>query len=390
MIKVSSRDVLAVLRRFDVANDDNIPKDVINIKMSHPKPINTLISFKFTGQGHGYYLLFDDTADDDINYVIDQVKTTSSDISGELLTNPLDVSTTYAMPFKGKECYLFQVIPIKKRLDKVLSEKYPEKSRSTWQKHITNGHVRVNGDIITSVKHDVSDDDKVTINLPRTPDYSKKELPILYIDDNVIVIDKPAGILSHSKGELNDEFTVADFFKRYSKYNSKTNRPGIVHRLDRDTSGVMIGARNQSTAVYLQKQFSDRKVKKTYIAVVEGHLKHEKANIDLPIGRNPSDPSSFKVDAGGKTAITKYEVVCTHDKYSMVSLRPLTGRTHQLRVHMKYLGAPILGDKIYGKASDRLYLHAYNLEITIPGGIRKTFESKTPTSFTKLFKKAKL
>lgn len=388
MVKVSGRDVLGVLRRFEVASDDNVPRNVESVTTSHPSPINTLVSFIFLD--HKFYLLFDDTANDNTDYVISQIKTQKTDLNGELLTNPLDHATTYAMPFKGKACYLFKVISNKRRLDTVLAEKFPDKSRSAWQKHISAGHVSVNGKKIMSVKHDTIESDKISLNLPDIPDFSKNKLPIIYLDDNVIVIDKPCGILSHSKGELSVEFTVADFFKRYTTYNTGTNRPGVVHRLDRDTSGVMIGARNAETAVYLQKQFSNRKVKKTYMAVVDGKPKHDKANVDLPIGRNPSDPSSFKVDASGKYALTKYEVIASNEEYSLIKLQPTTGRTHQLRVHMKYLNTPILGDRVYGKPADRLYLHATNLEITIPGSIRCIFESDLPDSFTKFFKNVKL
>jgi 23S rRNA pseudouridine1911/1915/1917 synthase len=204
----------------------------------------------------------------------------------------------------------------------------------------------------------------------------------VYIDDNVIVINKPVGILTHAKGALNDEFTVADFFRRYSTYNADSNRPGIVHRLDRDTSGIMIGARNQEAADVLQKQFADRKAKKEYVAIVSGYLAQETALIDLPIGRNPTAPSTFRVDAGGKSAQTTYEVMKQNDTVTMVRLKPKTGRTHQLRVHMAYLNVPIVGDRVYGGLqADRLYLHAKSLEVTLPGSERKIFKAEMPTEF---------
>jgi len=140
----------------------------------------------------------------------------------------------------------------------------------------------------------------------------------------------------------------------------------------------------------LQKQFSDRKTKKTYYAVLDGKPKLETANIDLPIGRNPKKPSMFMVDVNGKSAITKYEIIASNDKYSLIKLQPLTGRTHQLRVHMKHLGTPILGDKLYGKPADRLYLHAYSLEITIPGDNRRVFLAPLPDDLTKLFPGVKI
>jgi 23S rRNA pseudouridine1911/1915/1917 synthase len=248
----------------------------------------------------------------------------------------------------------------------------------------------VNGAIITSPRHDVTDVDNIAIDTPQKPDFSSDELPIIYIDDNVIVIDKPSGILAHAKGALNDEFTVAEFFRRYTTYNLDSNRPGIIHRLDRDTSGVMIGARNPETATLLQKQFADRLAKKTYLAILDGIPKLTKANIDLPIERNPASPSSFRVGSNGKHAITRYEVLEMNEKYSLVKLQPTTGRTHQLRVHMAYLNTPILGDRVYGKPNDRLFLHAYSLEITIPTSNRQTFISHIPTEFKTIFPGAEL
>jgi len=388
MVKVSSRDILDLLRRYELAGDDNVPRHVEMVRMSHPSPINTLVSFSFAKQQ--LFILFDDTADDDIDYVLSQIKIKDNNIKGELIKNPHDSITTYAMPFRGKECYLFAVISDKKRLDSELASRYPENSRSTWQKHIKAGHISVNGVVVTSPKHDVTDVDSIEINTPDLPDYSKNELQIIYFDDNVIVINKPSGILSHSKGALNNEFTVADFFRRYSTYNLNTNRPGIVHRLDRDTSGIMIGARDLETASMLQKQFSDRKAKKVYFAVLDGIPKINSANIDLPIGRNPSKPSTFRIDSNGKSAQTRYDVIATNDKYTLVKLQPQTGRTHQLRVHMKYINTPILGDRIYSKAAKRLYLHAFSLEITIPGGIRQIFTAPIPTDLTDYFPKVKI
>jgi 23S rRNA pseudouridine1911/1915/1917 synthase len=387
-VKVSSRDILDILRRYELAGDDNVPRHVEMVKISHPSPINTLVSFSFTKQQ--FYILFDDTAEDDVKYVMMQIKTKNSNINGELIKNPRDSTTTYAMPFRGKECYLFAVISVKKRLDSELAKRYPETSRSTWQKHIKAGHISVNDKVITSPKYDVTDVDSIAINTPEAADFSKNELPIIYVDDNVIVINKPSGVLSHAKGALNDEFTVAEFFRRYTTYNLGTNRSGIIHRLDRDTSGVMIGARNPETATMLQKQFSDRKVNKIYIAMLDGIPKLAKANIDLPIDRNPSAPSTFRVNSNGKSALTKYEVVASNDKYSLVKLQPQTGRTHQLRVHMKYINTPILGDRVYGKPLDRLYLHAHSLEITIPNGNRQTFIAPIPSNITDYFPEARL
>ena len=379
MVKISSNDALAVLRRFKVANDENSPRQVEQLIVSNPSPINTLAEFRFLKQR--YHLLFDDTAEDDGDYIIEQL---TADNTGRVLTlcpNPNDHITTYALPFKGKDVYLLVEKSNKVRLDQELARRYPEHSRSTWQKYVKAGYVAVNGKEVTSPKFDLTPEDAIAITLPAKNMHEGESLPIVYIDDNVIVINKPAGILTHSKGAMNDEFTVADFFARYSTYAAGTNRPGIIHRLDRDTSGILIGARNEETAQILQKQFSDRTVKKTYVAIVSTRPKLPVATIDVPIARNQAAPSTFKTDVKGKPAQTSYRVVAENDRTALVVLQPKTGRTHQLRVHMKHIGAPIVGDRVYGIESDRLYLHALSLEVTLPGGVRETFSAPVPEDF---------
>jgi 23S rRNA pseudouridine1911/1915/1917 synthase len=387
MVKFSSGEAISVLRKFGIADEKNVPRNISLLSVTNPSPINTLASFRFNKLQ--YNILIDGTADDDVEYIISQLQDESRMIVGKLLVNPLSDEETYGMPFKGKEAYLFAQQSEKKRLDIELSERYPEFSRSTIQKYIKAGYVSVNNAPASSNKQEILQSDDISLEVPEATDFSKDSLPILYIDDNVIVIDKPVGVLSHSKGAMNEEFTVADFFRAYTTYHLDSNRPGIIHRLDRDTSGVMIGARNEQTAMLLQKQFADRKTKKTYIAIVEGIPKAAKANIDLPIARNPSAPSTFRVDSKGKSAITTYDVLFVHEKESFIRLQPKTGRTHQLRVHMKYIGTPIKGDKVYGKPSERLYLHAKSLEITIPDSERKIFESTLPTAFLQIFPEAK-
>jgi 23S rRNA pseudouridine1911/1915/1917 synthase len=232
-------------------------------------------------------------------------------------------------------------------------------------------------------------------------------LPIIYEDDDVLVIDKPAGVLSHSRGGLTREASVASFLRhhvdksmsgeragpvvdnRSATQNGMVqaighNRAGIVHRLDRVTSGVMICAKNDHAMKFLQKQFQDRKVIKTYVAVTEKAPKHMKATIDAPIGRDQNNPKQFHVDPHGKVSSTKYEVSELKNGHYLWHLTPLTGRTHQLRVHLKYLNCPIIGDELYGgKPADRLYLHANCLEIKLPTGKVKKFESEVPKEFIK-------
>ena len=262
----------------------------------------------------------------------------------------------------------------KKRLDMALLTQYPEYNRSTLQKYIKNGQVKVNGEVAEKANLLVEESDKLAMTVKKSA--ARPKVPVIYEDDNVLVVDKPMGVLSISKGAFNPEPTMEDFGL-------------IVHRLDRDTSGVMILAKNDETKRFLQKQFQQRKTHKTYYAVVVGHPELPRAVIDVPLARNLKKPTTFLPDVEGREAITKYAVLDQDDKNSLLELKPETGRTHQLRVHLRHIGTPILGDLIYGDGdgADRMYLHAKELEITIPGGERKIFESEIPESFRDVFKK---
>jgi 23S rRNA pseudouridine1911/1915/1917 synthase len=270
------------------------------------------------------------------------------------------------------------------RLDQFVARLVPEHSRAFAEKLIDQGRVLVNGKMVkngyklrTSDKVEVDYDEKAVNIIPEI------DIPIIYEDKSCVVIDKPVGILSHSKGEFNPEATVASWLSSRVKGLSG-DRAGIVHRLDRATSGVMICAKTPEAMSWLQKQFSSRKVKKVYTAIVSGTLAQPVAIIDMPIERNPKKPQTFRVGANGKSAVTAYKVLASSDKRSLIELRPTTGRTHQLRVHLRHLDLPILGDTFYGgKESDRLYLHASSLEITLPSKERKVFESPLPTNFKK-------
>ncbi len=273
--------------------------------------------------------------------------------------------------------------PEKVRLDHLLVEKYPEYNRSTLQRFIQAGYVTVNGDIAKKANEKYERSVDITLSVPEKPDHQKTiKLDTIYEDSNVKVINKPTGLLSMAKGEYCDEPTLEDFGL-------------LVHRLDRDTSGVVILAKNEQTQSMLRRQFQERKAHKIYYAVVEGRPKLDQAKIDLPISRNNSQHSTFQVDPNGRQSITYYKVLDTNEKYSLLELRPVTGRTHQLRVHLKYIGTPILGDRIYGSASNsktaRLFLHAKELEITIPGKTeesnneRRTFKAPVPQEFFDFF-----
>lgn len=380
MVKISTTDIVRIMRRFMPA-EDCTQSDISRVVISNPSTTNTLAIFRYKKSAE-YGILFDDTAEDDLEYLASQVARYGSPSEGTFIPSPETPLENYAISFEAKDVYLYRYESIEKRLDIYLASLRPEYSRSTWQKYIKAGYVSVNGIVQKSTKYAVAPQDMVDVAVPALSLHTETSLPIVYQDEHVMVIDKPAGILTHSKGALNDEFTVASFFARFGTYKIETNRPGIVHRLDRDTSGILIGALDDEAGNQLGRQFSERKAKKVYYAVVKGHPRQPEAVIDLPIGRNPSAPSTFRVDASGKYAETYYKVEASNGTYSLLRLEPKTGRTHQLRVHMAYIGCPILGDKVYGGAkADRLYLHAHSLEITIPGSMRKTFTSPVPQEF---------
>lgn len=272
------------------------------------------------------------------------------------------------------------------RLDIFAGKQHPSISRAYIQKLIDTNQVLVNG---TPAKAgyklrfgDAVSIPDITVDAQQEP--PAIELPIMYEDDDCVVMHKPLGVLTHSRGGESREASVASFLRQYVSGISG-ERAGIVHRLDRATSGVIIGAKNPESLSWLQKQFSQRRTKKTYRAIVSGHLKQTEAIIDMPIERNPKAPATFRVGINGKPALTHYLVLRETDHYSEVQLKPETGRTHQLRVHLQQLGHPIVGDVLYGgKTADRLFLHAESLEITLPSRERKVFEAPVPPEFLEL------
>lgn len=390
MAKFNSGDILKILRKFNLANEDNVPRNIEELKKVQPDQFSEIFSFKFNN--NKFFVINDGTAEDDEQYILELLKKLFGDLEGRLVENPNDDLFGFVLPFEGKDIYLFQVVPSKIRLDVALAKKYDNLSRSSIQKMVKNGLAKVNGRIITKVK-ELVDESIDLIELAEVQKDAKHiDLEIIYEDENVIVVNKPKGVLTHSKGVLNNEFTVADFFELHGcDFTKDTNRAGIVHRLDRETSGVIIGAKNDTAAKKLQKQFSERTTKKEYITIVEGVPSPNKAIVDLPIARNNSLPSTFIVNAKGKTAQTKYEVLESKNNRSLVKLNPKTGRTHQLRVHLAYIKHPIVGDRVYNdrysEKDSRMFLHAKSLEISIPPNNTNTtsqrmvFESPLPDDF---------
>jgi 23S rRNA pseudouridine1911/1915/1917 synthase len=278
------------------------------------------------------------------------------------------------------------------RLDQYVTRLVPTIRRAYAVKIIENGQVAVNGKPQTKAGYKLRGADSVEITYDEIAAavIPEIELDVVYEDDDCVIVEKPIGLLTHSKGVFNPEATVASWL--HSRLQAEladvdtgpNNRAGIVHRLDRATSGLIICAKTAKSLVWLQKQFSQRRVKKTYIAVVSGEMAHPEAIIDLPIERDPKKPQTFRVGPNGKPAITQYKVLKTDGLHSLVELKPTTGRTHQLRVHMKHVGNPIVGDTFYGgEVADRMFLHAHELELTLPNRQRKVFTSPLPPEFDK-------
>ena len=377
-MKILPRTVLKIARLYKLA-DDNTPVKALRRLEIQTDESHVFAEFILNKQH--FALLYGSIIDEES---IDELWTERPD-NAEILPNPLDPEFIET-PFQGKYVIMFKISPTKVRLDIYLSTKFDTTiSRSLWQKYIKAGYVSVNNKVATTPKFEVDETDEIALNLPEK-EQADVDLPILYEDDDVIVVNKPSGLLTHAKGGLSDEPTVAEIIRPKTSFATDTDRPGIVHRLDRDTSGLLIIAKNPESAAHLQRQFAERTAKKTYIAITDGKPKLNAAKINLPIGRNPSAPSAFRIDPNGKPAQTTYHVLAKNDTQSLVKLKPTTGRTHQLRVHLAHLNAPILGDRVYGKSSDcRMMLHAQKLEITLPSGERKVFEAAVPDEFKKFF-----
>lgn len=268
-----------------------------------------------------------------------------------------------------------------KRTDKVIADYFPSYPRTALHKLFASEHVELNGKATKpGIKVRLNDTLRVDLS-PLDIKIADIDLPVLYEDDDVLVVNKPSGVISHARGRYFDEPSVASFV-RQKVANLTGERSGIVHRLDRATSGVMICAKNTEALSWLQKQFSDRKVQKTYVAVVFGALPTEEGMIDMPIARNPARPVTFHVHESGKPSVTNYSVIGRENGYSLVELKPVTGRTHQLRVHLSQLGHPIVGDELYhGEEASRLMLHARSLHITLPSQKTVIFEAPLPEEF---------
>jgi 23S rRNA pseudouridine1911/1915/1917 synthase len=216
--------------------------------------------------------------------------------------------------------------------------------------------------------------DRITVELPPLPGRPLAEpipLTIIYEDEDILVIDKPAGLTVHP-APGHPSHTLVNAILAYCPGLTMSNevvRPGIVHRLDKDTSGLIVIAKNDFAREYLAAQFKNRTVAKTYLVLVKGRLSPEQGIVEAPIGRDPHHRKRMAIVEAGKQAVTQYRVRKYLDSYTLVEVSPLTGRTHQIRIHLSAIGCPVVGDPIYGIKSahlDRQFVHAYRLGFRLP------------------------
>ena len=276
------------------------------------------------------------------------------------------------------------------RLDQLVAARLPDLSRTAVQRLIDDGFILCNGEECeASDKVAPGDEISVRVPPPVPTELVAEDIPltIVYEDDDVIVIDKPAGLVvhpaaGHASGTLVN--AVLSHAPDLEGIGGEV-RPGIVHRLDKDTSGLMVVAKNDRALHFLQDQFKSRTVKKVYVALVEGIVEPREGIIDAPIGRNRNHRKKMAVTSEGRSARTRYRVrqIWTDPPVSLIECYPETGRTHQIRVHFAWQHHPLVGDTIYGKRTPRFdltrhFLHAASLSFTLPNREARTFSSPLP------------
>lgn len=279
------------------------------------------------------------------------------------------------------------------RLDRALAEAVPDVSRTQWQRLIRDNRVTIEGQPVKASLR-LEGGERVVADLPEVKETGLEPEPIpldiRYEDDDMLVINKPAGMVVHPAPGHEGGTLVNAVLAHCPDLEGVggERRPGLVHRLDKETSGLIVVAKNDRALRHLQAQFKRRTVGKVYLALVEGQIQPPRALIDAPIGRNPHQRQKMGVITNpsyrSRPAQTFYETVDVYDGYTLVSCRPRTGRTHQIRVHLAYIGYPIVGDTTYGRRKQRIrlkrhFLHASELTLKRPSDGRElTFRAELP------------
>ncbi|MCS6908617.1 MAG: RluA family pseudouridine synthase [Anaerolineales bacterium] len=285
-----------------------------------------------------------------------------------------------------------------KRLDKVLLARFPELSRERWLGLIKDGFVSVNGTVAKKGGQLVQRGDRICARIPPpAPAQLEPEplpLKILYEDERLLVIDKPAGMVVHP-GAGHERGTLVNAVLAYAPEIEGVGgevRPGVVHRLDKDTSGILLIAKDERSHRWLQEQFRLRKAEKIYLALVDGKPPTPRGRIEAPVGRSAADRKKMAIlpPGKGRMAISEYRTLEGFPRHTLLEVHPLTGRTHQIRLHLQFIGCPVVGDRVYGRQRptlpiERHFLHAHRLSITLPGETHpRTFESPLPEDLAEM------
>ncbi|NMB53503.1 MAG: RluA family pseudouridine synthase [Leptolinea sp.] len=279
-----------------------------------------------------------------------------------------------------------------RRLDVYLTEKLPHLSRSRIQHLIREQLVLVNGEVPSKAGFLLEGQEEIRVDEPEVEPSSleAEEIPlnVIFENNDLLIIDKPAGMVVHpAAGHIHGTLASAALWHDPDLEGvGGEKRPGIVHRLDKDTSGLIVIAKNDAAHQWLQDQFKDRTVSKTYLALVDGKPPTPNGRIEAPIGRDPSHRQKMAVtsESRGRSSITEYYTRESFPAHTLVEAHPLTGRTHQIRVHLAFIGCPVTGDTVYGHRKitlplTRQFLHAFRLKICLPGESQpRTFETPLP------------
>lgn len=266
------------------------------------------------------------------------------------------------------------------RIDKYLADQLPQVSRSQIKVLIDAGKATIDGEVVVKAGEKLKQGNVILIRLPDDEPGGlipeKMSLDILYEDDNVLVINKPAGMVVHP-GAGNPSGTLVNAVLAYDpaiRHVGEEERPGVVHRLDKDTSGVVLFARTEKAYKWLVRQFKSRDLDKKYLALVDGHPPTPTGRIEAPISRDTRNRTRMAVGlrGQGKPAVTEYFELERFEAHTYLEVHPITGRTHQIRVHLSYVGVPVVGDTVYGRrhpsiTMDRFFLHAKSLAVRLPG-----------------------
>ena len=291
---------------------------------------------------------------------------------------------------------VFENNHIGERIDKALSDVAKDISRVAIQRMIEEGNITVNGKTIKA-SYKVANGDKVVVLIEEPKDTSivAQDIPldIVYEDNDILVVNKQKGLVVHP-GNGNPDGTLVNAIMNYCKDSLSgiggEIRPGIVHRIDKDTSGLLIIAKNDKAHIALTEMLKKHEIKKTYLALVRGNLKENNATINMPIARSERDRTKMAVSRKGKDAITHFKVLERFDGYTYIEVNIETGRTHQIRVHMSQIGYPLVGDGVYSNGKNPFgvegqMLHSYRLEFNHPiTGEKLSLEAKLPDYFEKV------